>query len=55
MNVLVTGASTPLGRALATALLADRRVDVVLAVGEQRRDERPDERARRAGDEDLHR
>jgi UDP-glucose 4-epimerase len=33
MNVLVTGASTPLGRALVAALLADPRVDVVLAVG----------------------
>lgn len=33
MNVLVVGASTPLGRALVTALLADPRVALVLAVG----------------------
>jgi UDP-glucose 4-epimerase len=39
MSVLVTGATTPIGERLVRALIADTRIDHVLAVGRQREDD----------------
>lgn len=41
MKVLVTGATTPLGRSLVDALLADDAVELVLAVGREHESPRP--------------